>query len=134
MRKLFAVALIAAFIATGLSMMVLYSDAAFQTITSGQIRNAGLTQFFQEVRGFKMVAATAGTATDGSTTTVTGMEVGDVIIDVIDGGTDFTTVANVDEAAYTAASGGAVIDTGVDTAPTAGGDMIFFFVDVNNTE
>jgi len=138
MKKLFVVALLSAFIAVGLSLAVMQGQAAFQTISSGQVHNAGLQQYFTDVRGYKMVSAVAGTAADGATTTVTGMEAGDVIMDVVNLGATMTSISagtvpiNVDESGYTAASGGAVLDTSI-SEPTAGDNLIFIFADINNT-
>lgn len=138
MRKYFAVALVAAMLAVGLSMAVIHTEAAFQTISSGPVWNAGQAQFFRDVRGYKMVYAVAGTATNGKVTTVTGMEAGDVILDVIDLGANASTIsasnlANINEAIYTAAAGGAVLDTSVGAGPTVDNNLIFLFADIDNT-
>ena len=61
------------------------------------------------------------------------LEPGDVIIDVVNLHVWGKTLTNVDESGYTAASGGAVLDTSI-TEPTAGDNLLFFFVDINNTE
>ena len=138
MRKYFAVALVAAMMAVGLSMAVMHTEAAFQTISSGQVNNAGLQQYFRDVRGYKMVGATAGAATAGSTTTVTGMEAGDVILDVINLHSVMTSITegedptNIAEGIYTAAAGGAVLGTSTG-APTADDNLIFLFADIDNT-
>jgi hypothetical protein len=132
MRKYFAVAIIAAFMAVGLSLAVMQGQAAFQTISSGMVNNAGLQQFFRDVRGHKMVAAVAGTADADATTTITGMEAGDVILDVINMTAGVTTMVNEDETLYTSAAGGATHDTGTGL-PTAADSLIFFFADIDNS-
>ncbi len=140
MRKYFAVALVAAMLAVGLSMAVIHTEAAFQTITSGQVRNAGLSQYFVDVRGSKLIYAVAGTATVGSptvATTMTGIEVGDVIYDIINLGADASTVsssnlANIAEGIYTVAAGEAYLNTSTG-APTVGDNLIILFADIDNT-
>lgn len=137
MRKYFAVALVAAMLAVGLSMAVIHTEAAFQTISSGPVWNAGQAQFFRDVRGYKLVYAVAGTATSGSDTTVTGMEAGDVILDVVNLGADASTIsdgnlANIDEGIYTAGSGVATLNTS-GGAPTVDDNLIFLFADIDNT-
>lgn len=128
--------LVVAILAVGLSLGIHYATAAFTTM-GPPVTNNYTQALFQELRGFKMVYAVAGTAEDGATTTVTGMEAGDVIIDIVNLGADASTIssvnlANIDESGYTAASGGAVLDTSI-AEPTAGDNLIFFFVDVDNT-
>lgn len=138
MRKYFAVALVAAMLAVGLSMAVIHTEAAFQTISSGPVWNAGQAQFFRDVRGYKLVGATAGPATAGSSTTVTGMEAGDVILDVINFHSVMTSLTegedptNIAEGIYTAESGGAVLSTSTG-APTENDNLIFLFADIDNT-
>lgn len=128
LSELFLVALLA----VGLSLGVMVAYGAFQNISTGLVRNIGMEQYFRDVRGYKMVAAVAGTAEDGATTTVTGMEAGDVILDVIGYAATGMTATNFDESGYTATSGGAVLDT-VITEPTQGDDLIFLFADIDNT-
>lgn len=123
---------LAAFIAVVIGLGVQYGIAAFSSLTTGPMYNSGLAGYLQEVRGFKLVYAAAGPAVDGSTTTVTGMEAGDVIIDVVSFDASAETISNIDETGYTATSGGAILDTAI-SEPTEGDMLLFMFVDIDNT-
>lgn len=130
--------LLAAVLAVGLVWGINLGFAAFSSLTSGPMYNSGLAGYVQEVRGFKMVYAVAGTAELGATTTIPGMEAGDVIIDVFNLGANASTIsasnlANIDEGIFTAAAGGATYSTSTG-APTAADNLLILFVDVNNTE
>ena len=131
--ELLLVALIAAALVGG----GMWANAAFTTF-GPPVTNDFTKVYFQELRGFKVVAAAAGVAGAGSPTTVTGMEAGDVIIDVVNWEAIMTSVsegaalANIDESIYTAGAGVATLSTS-GGAPTEADRLVFFFVDIDNT-
>ncbi len=141
MKRFFNILLVAIMV-VGLSYAVVEIQAAFSTITSGPVKNSGyLTQYLREVRGSRLIYATAGTATVGSptvATTISGLEVGDVIYDIINFGAVMTSIsegvdpANVVTSIYTVAAGEAYLNTSTG-APTVGDNLLFFFADVDNT-
>ncbi len=96
MKRFFNILLVAIMV-VGLSYAVVEIQAAFSTITSGPVKNSGyLTQYLREVRGSRLIYATAGTATVGSptvATTISGLEVGDVIYDIINFGAVMTSIS-----------------------------------------
>ncbi len=140
MKRFFNILLVAIMV-VGLSYAVVEIQAAFSTITSGPVKNSGyLTQYLREARGSKLIYATAGTATVGSptvATTMTGIEAGDVIHDIINLGASAGTISasnltNINEAIYTIAAGEAYLNTSTG-APTVGDNLVILFTDMDNT-
>ena len=131
--ELLLVALIAAALVGG----GMWANAAFTTF-GPPVTNDFTEVYFQELRGYKVVAASAGGANSGSETTVTGIEAGDVVIDVVDFGAtatsavDGTAPANIAEGIYTAGAGVATLNTSTG-APTKANNLVFYFVDIDNT-
>lgn len=135
LTELMLVALIAAALVGG----GMWANAAFTTF-GPPVTNNFMKPYLQELRGFKTIAATMGTATVGSptvATTVTGIESGDVIIDIVNfgaTGTTVETIANIAEGIFTISSTDDEVYLNTSTgAPTVGDNLMFFIVDIDNT-
>ena len=129
MRRLFELMFVALFV---VGLAISYQSYAAWSTFKPPVTNNFTEHYYQELRGHKMVSADAGTASLGATTTVTGMEVGDVIIDVLNTEAGGGTITNLDEGIFTAAAGGATYNTSGGAA-TAGDNLLFLFVDIDNT-
>jgi hypothetical protein len=129
MKRLFELMLVALF-AVGLA--VSYQSYAAWSTFKPPVTNDFTKHYFQELRGYKLVYGLATTAAATSSVTVTGMETGDVIVDIVNHSAIGVTVENIDESIYTAGAGVATLNTS-GGAPTSGDSLVFLFVDVDNT-